>query len=121
MAFPAIVPLLAANPELRRRQPGVMTALYLVTESGQFAGRCWSVGELVEVAEGEDDGPAVLAPRGFGRCRLGSVRGLRLFGAADEPCSPQRWCVKGRVCAVRRPVGAEWVREEVRHDDRLAA
>ncbi|MBA2320314.1 MAG: hypothetical protein H0V89_04075 [Deltaproteobacteria bacterium] len=121
MAFPAIVPLLAAPPELRRRQAAAIEALYLVTEAGFFAGRRWQVGELVEIAEGEEDGPAVLVPRGFGRCTLGSVRGIRLFGVADEPCSPQRWAVKGRVCAVRRPVGSAWVREEVGHEEQLAA
>jgi hypothetical protein len=121
MPVPAIIPLLHAAPALRRQPPTGAGSLFLVTEAGVFAGRSWRVGELVEIAEGEEDGPAVLVPRGFGRCRLGSVRGIRLYGAADEPCSPQRWAVRGRVCAVRRPVGNGWVREAVGCDARLAA
>ena len=122
MGFPAIVPLQHANPQTRSRTAGAIGGLYLVTEAGTFAGRRWQVGELVEVSQGEEDGPAVLEPRGFGRCRLGNVRGVRIFGAADEPCSPQRWSIRGRVCAVRRPIGNGWVREEVGHEAaRLAA
>ncbi len=121
MAFPAIVPLQNARPEIRRQSSGASGWLFLVTEVGEFAGRRWEVGDLVEVAEGEEDGPAVLIPCGVGRCRLGSVRGTHLFGAADEPCSPVRWSVRGRVCAVRRPVGGQWIREDVANDLRIAA
>jgi hypothetical protein len=112
MFAPLLIPALAAAPRVRSRLPRGSSAsdLFVVAEEGSFGGRRWRQGDLIEVS-GTGDGVAVLAPRGFGRVRLGTVQGTRLFGDAGEPCSAERWSVAGYVRAVYHRLGEDWTAE----------
>ena len=112
MFAPLLVPALHAAPRVRARLPPAVSAadLFVVAEEGTFGGRRWRQGELIEVGVA-GDGVAVLAPRGFGRVRLGTVQGARLFGDAGEPCSAERWAVAGFVRAVYHRQGEAWTAE----------
>ena len=112
MFAPLLIPALHAAPRVRSRLPREASAtdLFVVAEEGTFGGRRWRQGELIEVS-GAGDGVAVLAPRGFGRVRLGTVQGSRLFGDAGEPCSAERWAIAGYVRAVYHRQGEDWTAE----------
>jgi hypothetical protein len=113
MTAPVLVPMNRAAATLRSRfTHGPLEQLYVVVEAGFFGGRQWARGEVVDAGD-EGDGVAILAPRGHGRPRLGTVQGTRLFGDAGEPCLAARWAVLGRVKAIYRSVGADWVGEVV--------
>jgi hypothetical protein len=84
-------------PELCRFP--VDTAAFVVVQPGTYAGRWYTRGEvlLAEPALALPGEPVILVARDSGRPRLGCLRGSRLFGDADEPCSAVRWSVAGRA------------------------
>ncbi len=123
MAAPHLIPFRRAAPSVRQRCPRQVDPdrLYVVVEGGTFDGRRWDSGELVEADPMGDEGIAILAPRGVGRVKLGTVSGTRLYGDSGEPCLAERWVVAGRVRAVHRLAGDDWSSESLVRRSRLAA
>jgi hypothetical protein len=76
-------------------------ARFRVMEAGEYAGKFFRVGEVVECRKNASVGETiVLVAKGAGRPRLGRVTLDGLLGDGDEPCSPGRWYAIGAVIRV---------------------
>jgi len=76
-------------------------ARFRIMEAGEYAGRFFQVGEVVECRQSASVGETiVLVAKGAGRPRLGRVTLEGLLGDGGEPCSPGRWYAIGAVIRV---------------------
>lgn len=74
--------------------------LFVVLDEGEFAGRSWHCGEILQTGASSGTGPVVLVAWGQGRPRLGTVTGRGVLGDCGEPCSGARWRVAGEIRSV---------------------
>jgi len=103
MSYPELQPLpLAAPVPASLSSQGSDLVWFRVSRAGRYSGTWFDLGDLVGCAPVAPPSCAavVLQPTGRGAIGLGRVRGRALFGAFDEPCSPQRWRVVGPIAAV---------------------
>ena len=108
MSTPTIIPLTQTiqHPGLRvARLPaalaGKVDGVFAVVQGGEFGGRRYERGDLL-VCQGaaNDCDTVIIAPRGRGSFRLGTVQGSFVLGESKTPFSASRWSVAGRVIAV---------------------
>lgn len=82
----------------------IASSLFEVSATGTAHGLGLRLGDRLVLRT--DDGPvaglAVLRPRGRGAPVIGRVDGRRVYGAWNEPCSPDRWEVVGELVGVER-------------------